>query len=170
MGTGRPVYVDVHDLPHDESSSEVSPIARMVELLRMRGVGAIPVTGTVADRGEKYLADVRAIVERDGRGACLKLAEDDVAEPHLLGSAIADVSQRLALSPSQLDLVLDLRYLGRSDLWTVRTSTLEAFRAIQRIGEFRNLVLAGGSVPQVLGPGDEGAKAPRTKARARSVA
>ena len=69
-GTGRPAYVDVHDLPlEDGSSSDVPPIARLSALLRIRGASAIPVTGTIADRGETYLADVRAVVELDGRGA-----------------------------------------------------------------------------------------------------
>ena len=158
-GTDRPVYVDVHDLPHETgSSSDGPPIARLLGLLRMRGARAIPVTGTIADRGETYLADVRAIAELDRRGACLRLAEDDLAEPHLLGSVIGDVLQSLGIAPSQLDVVLDLRYVGRSDLATVRATALEAVRAIHQVGEFRNLVLAGGSVPQMLGRADESAE------------
>lgn len=158
-GTARPVYIDAHDLPHEDGGSpHISAIARLLELLRMRGVRAIPVTGTTPDRGESYLAHVQEIVELDRRGACLRLAEDDIAEPHLLSLVIHEVLQRLGTAPSQMDIVLDLRYVGRSDLATLRATTLEALHAIQRVGEFRNLVLAGGSMPQVLGQSDAGAE------------
>lgn len=153
----RPVYVDVHDLPPDlRTSSGAQPITYLFELLRMHASLAIPVTGTEADRGQDYLAAVGAIVARDRRGACLRLAEDDLSEPQVLGVAIANVLSQLAIEPSALDVVLDFRYVGTRRADTLRAIALEALQAIQDTGSFRNLAIAGSSVPDMLGKRDRG--------------
>jgi hypothetical protein len=158
-GTTRPVYVDVHDLPPDvRTTSGAAPIACLFDFLRRHAALAIPVTGTTVDRGADYLAEVRAVVLRDRRGACLRLADDDLAEPQLLGDAVTDVLQRLSIGPEALDIVIDLRYVGGRQVGVMRATTLEALYAIRQSGQFRNLVLAGSSVPEMLGRADQGAQ------------
>ena len=109
------------------------------------------------------MADVRSVIERDQRGACLRLADDELAEPQRLGDAITDVLQRLSVRPEDLDIVIDLRYVGERQVSVVRSTTLEALYAIRASGQFRNLVLAGSSVPKNLGRTDQGA--PRRQTR-----
>lgn len=151
-GQERPVYVDIHDLPLDlRTSSGAQPIAYLLDVLRMNGSLAVPVTGTEADRGRDYLTAVNAIVARDRRGACLRLAEDDLVEPHLLQTGIAGVLELLKIEPSKLDLVLDIRYIGNRSPDSLQAILFEALQVIHRIGEFRNLAVAGSSVPQALG-------------------
>lgn len=151
-GPLRPVYVDVHDLPPDlRTSSGAQPITYLFDVQRMHGSLAVPVTGTEADRGRDYLTAVKAIVVRDQRGACLRLAEEDLVEPQLLQTGIGSVLDLLKIEPSKLDLVLDLRYIGNRSPDTLQPILLEALQVIHRIGEFRNLAIAGSSVPQALG-------------------
>lgn len=156
-GQDRPIYVDVHDLPPDlRTSSGAQPIAYLCDALRMHGSLAVPVTGTEADHDLDYLTAVSAIVARDRRGACLRLAEDDFVEQQLLKDGIARVLDLLKIDPSMLDVVLDLRYIGNRTHDSLQDVLLEALQNIHRIGQFRNLVIAGGSVPQTLGKSTQG--------------
>ena len=156
-GTMRPMYVDVHDLPLDlHTSSDTQPIVHLFDLLRMHSSLAVPVTGTEADRDKDYLESVRSIVARDRRGVCLRLTEDDLAERQTLGAATAAVLDFLAIGPSELDVILDFGHVGNRNPDTLGGTAYEALRAIHRIGRFRNIVVAGGSVPGNLGKRDLG--------------
>lgn len=153
----RPLYVDVHDLPLNlRTPSGMQPITYLFDLLRMHGSFAVPVTGTEPDRDRNYLAAVRAIVARDGRGACLRLADDDFAEPQTLGASVTGVLEHLAISPFELDVVFDFRYVGNRGLQSLRAAALEGLQAIRGIGPFRNVIIAGSGVPDMLGKRDQG--------------
>jgi len=156
-GTARPLYVDVHDLPLDlRTSSEVQPITYLFDLLRVHGSLAVPVTGTEPDRDRDYLAAIRAIVARDRMGACLRLAEDDFTEPQTLGTSVRGVLKDLAVKSSELDIVFDCRYVGNRGLDSLRAAALEGLQAIHDIGPFRNVIIAGSGVPDMLGRRDYG--------------
>lgn len=153
----RPVYVDVHDLPLDwKTTSGAQPIAYVVDYLRSRGSRVIPVTGTESDRGEDYLRTIRALVSRRDDGACLRLARDDLSEPRLLRSSISAVLDLIKLAPETIDIVLDLRYVGRESVESLRAMTLEALQVIEGLGQFRNIAIAGSSVPDVMNKRDQG--------------
>jgi hypothetical protein len=157
LGGTRPVYIDVHDLQLDlRTCSGAQPITFLLDSLRRRGALAIPVTGTEADRDRDYLAGVRSIVARDKRGACLRLTHDDLVEPHTLAASVTTVLDSLALATSELDVILDFRFIGNHNPDTLLGIALGALQAIQRLGRFRNTVLAGSSIPAVLGKQDHG--------------
>lgn len=153
---GRPMYIDVHDLPLDlRTSSGAQPIAHMVDALRKRGSRVIPVTGTEADRGRDYLNTVRALMV-GGDGVCLRLGRDEFEEPKLLSSSVPGVMEILKTDASNVDIVLDLRYVGRETIESLRATSLEALQAIYRIGNFRNVIVAGSSIPDLLTKRDQG--------------
>lgn len=144
--------MDVHDLPLNlRTASGAQPINLLFDLLRMHGSKAIPVTGTEAERGREYLAAIREIIARDHRGACLRLAEDDIAEPRMLVANVGDLLDFLAIAPSELDIVLDFRYVGNRNLDELRATALEALQAVHRVGRIRNIVVAGSGVPDMRG-------------------
>jgi len=146
----RPVYVDVHDLPLERTSTGTYPIAIIVDSLRSRGSRVIPVTGTEADRNKEYLNTIRALAFDGGDGACLRLARDELNEPKLLRSATLAVLELIKLPPESVDVVLDFRYVGRDTIESLRATTTEALQAVQSIGSFRNVAVAGSSVPDLL--------------------
>lgn len=146
----RATYVDAHDLALNlRTASGAQPIDFLFNLLRMHGSKAIPVTGTEAERGRKYLAAVREVVARDHMGACLRLAEDDIAEPRVLTASIVNLLEFLAIGPPELDVVLDFRFLGNRNPDSLRAIALEALQAIDRVGQLRNIVVAGSGVPDM---------------------
>lgn len=151
----RPMYVDVHDLPLDlRTLSGAQPIAYLVDALRKRGSRAIPVTGTKADRGRDYLNTVRALMIR-GDGVCLRLGRDEFEEPKLLNSSIPGIMEILKIDAGDMDIVLDLRYVGRETIESLRATLLEVLQAIYRIAVFRNVVVTGSSVPELLTKKDQ---------------
>ena len=154
-GSSRSVYVDAHNFPPGLlMSSGMHPITYVFELLRAHGSSAIPVTGTEEDREADYFAAIRSIAERERRGACLRLASDDLADRRMLGGAIANVLEKLWIDPQEMDIVLDFRFVGAGNIDSLRATAIESLYAIGRVGNFRNVVIAGGSVPDVLGKRD----------------
>jgi len=146
----RPVYIDVHDLPLERTSTGAYPIAVIVDSLRSLGSRVIPVTGTEADRDKEYLSTIRALVPSGGDGACLRLARDELNEPKLLRSSALAVLDLIKLPPESVDVVLDFRHVGRDTIESLRATTPEALQAVQSIGSFRNVAVAGSSVPDLL--------------------
>lgn len=153
----RPVYIDVHDLPLDwRTSSGMQPISFVVDALRARGSRAIPVTGTDENRDKTYIQSIRTIAGVTKDGACLRLTRDELSEPQLLRDAVHKTVDLLALDPSEIDVVLDFRYVGKDRTEELRGTTLNALQVLLAIGSFRNLIFAGGSVPEMLTKRDNG--------------
>ena len=152
----RPVYVDAHDLALDaRTSSGALPIAFLVDYFRSRGARVVPVTGTEDDRDMDYLLTMRALVAQVGDGACLRLQRDDLENAEILRSSIFSVLDIIRLLPEHVDIVFDLRYVGRDTPDSLRGIVLEALQIIESIGIFRNIAVAGSSVPDAMGKRDQ---------------
>lgn len=153
----RPVYVDVHDLdPVLRTSTGVQPIAFVLNQLRLRGSRAIPVTGTEADRGRDYVIAVKALAAQYGEGVCFRLDRDELADADRLHQSLTALLDAVSVEPANTDLILDYRYVGRETPETIRSSALDALKAIAGVGQFRNVVLAGTSIPDRLNKRDVG--------------
>lgn len=153
----RPFYLDVHDLPLDaRTSSGSQPISFLVDYFRSRGARVVPVTGTEEDRGSEYLQTIRALTSQDGDGCCLRLMPDDLGDASRLISSISFVLETVRLSPNDVDVLIDLRYVGRDSTEALRANMLESLQVINSISRFRNIVVSGSSVPDVLGRRDQG--------------
>ncbi len=156
-GRDRPVYVDVHDLdPTLRTTAGAQPIAFVLDQLRQRGSRAVPTTGTIDDRGIDYVRAVKLLLAQYPDGVCIRLAKDELLDPGQLLSALATVLDALASQPAYVDLILDYRYVGRDRPEALRASAREALNTIARFGQFRNIVLAGTSIPDRLGKHDIG--------------
>jgi hypothetical protein len=118
--------------------------------MRLRGLRPIPVTGTEAERGPDYLEAIRALIPRESDGICVRLERDELNEPKLLRTSLSSTVDVLFFDPDRVDLILDFRYVGRDAVEVLRATTLEALRVIRDVGLFRNITIAGGSVPDQL--------------------
>ena len=151
----RVCYLDVHSLPLDwYTTSGRLPLQFLVDYLRARRSRVIPVTSSVLDRGPAYLHAVRGVSQPEG--VCLRLARDELLEPKLLSSSLQETIDILKLDPSQIDVVLDFRYVGNDNSEFLRAAALEALRVVAGFGVFRNLSIAASSVPDLLPKKDQG--------------
>lgn len=153
----RAVYVDVHDLDPDlRTTMGLQPIAFLLNQLRLRGSRAIPVTGTAADRGMNYVVAIRALISQYPDGLCVRLDRDELSDAVALSRNLIELLNTVSVEPTNTDLILDYRYVGREKPEVIRTSALEALNAIAGIGQFRNVALAGTSIPDRLDKRDNG--------------
>lgn len=153
----RPFYVDVHDLdPALRTTGGGQPVEFLIDRLRQYGLSGVPVTGTERDRGADYLDGVGRIIRRYGCGVALRFARDELEEPRLLEQLTYRALDRLCVRPEECDAILDFGYVGADRVENVRATTLDALSVISQVGEFRNFVLLGSSIPAQLGKGDQG--------------
>lgn len=153
----RPAYVDMHNLPsHVRMASGAHPLTYVFEHLNMHSAQAIPVTGTAADRDAAYSSAARTIVRRDRRGAALRLAREDLENRSALGAGISETLDFLGLTPAECDLLFDFRYVLAKEVNGLRALALEVLQIATSLGNFRNMIVAGGSIPEQIGKQDQG--------------
>ena len=152
----RPVYVDVHDFPLEIRVRGVWPIIHLVDGLMSRGLRPIPVCGTVSERGSEYVHAVRRLAARNGYGACLRIERDEIDDSKALSDSIAETLALLDVPTESVDVILDFGFVGRETAQTLRSIVSEALHVVRASGQFRNLAVAGGSVPEQLPKRDTG--------------
>ena len=153
----RPAYVDMHNLPsHVRMTSGAHPLTYVFEHLNMYGIQAIPVTGTAADRDATYSNAAQSIVRQGQHGALLRLAREDFEDRSTLSGAISEVLDFLKLTPAACDLLFDFRYILAKEVNGLRALALEILQIATKLGNFRNMIVAGGSIPEQLGKQNQG--------------
>lgn len=154
---GGRIYFDVHDFPPElVTETGLQPIEYLAQRLRRSGTVCVPVTGTISDRGPEYVESVRDIAVTDHKGVCLRLARDELEEPTFLEEAIGATLEALRVSPGKTDLVMNFAFVGNDKAERLRSVARDAIDAIIRIGNFRNIVLSGTSIPAQLGKRTKG--------------
>jgi hypothetical protein len=154
---GGRIYFDVHDFPPElVTDSGLQPIKYLAQRLRQNGTACVPVTGTIMDRGLEYVEAVRDIAVTDRKGVCLRLARDELEEPALLEESIHETLQALGVTPAKTDLVMNFAFVGKDKAERLRSVARDALDAINAMGDFRNIVLSGTSVPAQLGKRTKG--------------
>ena len=152
-----PMYVDVHDFPLETRvATGVLPITFLFDILKQYGSSAVPVTGVKADREIDYLHAVGKIVGRDGKGACLRLQEDDLSDLQGLNPSVIEALAAVGLATGDIDLILDFGFIGGRNPDSLSELAIEALRTISVLGTFRNVIVSGTSVPERLGKKDQG--------------
>ncbi len=137
-------------------TSGAHPLTYVFEHLNMHGIQAIPVTGTAADRDATYSSAAQSIVRQGQRGALLRLAREDLENRSTLSSAISEALDFLKLTPAACDLLFDFRYILAKEVNGLRALALEVLQIATRLGNFRNMIVAGGSIPEQLGKQTQG--------------
>lgn len=151
----RSCYIDAYSLPLEwRTTTGQLPLPYLVRSLRARGAQVVPVTGSPTDRGFEYVHSVRSISEPEG--VCLRIARDELWEPRLLRESLGETIGVLGLDTSQIDVVLDFRYVGKDNFDHLRAAALDALRIVASFGTFRNLSVAASSVPDALTKKDQG--------------
>ena len=89
----------------DQMANGQHPVAFVFDELRVQGVLAIPVIGVEPD--SNWRAACRKVVSEDGRGLCLRIGIESVAEP-TLGTAIQSLLRRCDVGIGDCDVIVDL--------------------------------------------------------------
>jgi hypothetical protein len=152
----RPVYLDAHAFPLDALIGGMPPVAVVARGLAARGFQAVPVVGTESERGREYIAAIRRLAVDLGTGVCVRVEREELGEPMAFAASLSQTLDLLGVSAHMVDLVLDMDYVGKQSTPEVSSTAREALQAATSIGDFRNTVLVGGSVPEQLPKRDTG--------------
>jgi len=152
----RPLYLDAHDFQVETRISGDTPVGIVSQALHLHGYRVIPVTGTEAERGIEYVREIASVARAVGAGICLRVEREEVDDPTALRQSLARTLDHLLAGSGEVDLLIDMGFVGDDDVANLRSSLLEAIQIASRLYKFRNIATAGGSVPEQLGKKDTG--------------
>lgn len=148
-GAERLIFVDLLWIAEsDRMADGAHPLAHVFSTARDRGLQLIPVTGLM--RGNEYQTACRDIFSCDARGVCLRLQREDFDETQDLGQQVAALLDVLGVSPSETDLILDLRALGATEGSTFMAAVPAFMRSVPQLADWRSFALAATAFPENL--------------------
>ncbi|XSG81232.1 MAG: beta family protein [Methyloligella sp. ZOD6] len=147
-GTDAPVFVDLGFVDSEiRMADEAHPVDALFARLDGAGVQAIPVTAT--DRDDDYQAAIRTVVDRDGRGLCIRASADDIDVEDIFG-ALEDLADGAGVERASVDLVIDFRAIEASQVNLLRRLVVRAIDNLPNVEEYRTLTLLTGAFPTNL--------------------
>jgi hypothetical protein len=108
------LFIDLYGLLPEENvaSGENATIAGF-KLLKSKGIVATPVYGF--ERNDEIWSDLEKLVSASGTGFCFRISIDDLDDlAEDTWSQIIERTVQLKLSPSKVDIIIDLRYIGET--------------------------------------------------------
>ncbi len=152
----RPVYIDAHDYAVDTLIDRRTPVELVTEGIRAHGFRPVPVTGCESERGADYVRITGQLAAKVGTGICLRVERDDIVDARTLADTLSRSLTLLPIPIQEVDLLLDLGFVGKDSPMELNALIREALYAVAQLGEFRNVVVAGGSMPEQLPKRDTG--------------
>lgn len=156
-GVANSIYIDLsryHPGQTDRKNRHIA--AFLFDCVRQAKLKAIPVTGSLAERGpgSAYLDAVASAAKLGGRGAALRLSHIDYRDAGELTRELQAGLSYLALPPEQVDLFLDAESIALmppdfADEERLLAELKEAVRTAEAF-KFRSIVFIGSSVPENL--------------------
>jgi Beta protein len=155
------IFLDACLLADEDLIDDRHPLALILEGAAEQGLNVVPVTGLT--RGEKYTEAVNEALDRDKRGACLRLEGEDLEEPEQLPTILTEALNVLSLSAGDVDLVVDLGAITAEQQWAGATVRL-LLAALPQVSEWRTLTLIASSFPLDLSGVDAESVVPHPRA------
>lgn len=106
LGTAWPFFIDGFYIEEDDKLEDGSePVAALFSALRHAKLKFIPAIGL--DRVADYAESVKAAIEVDGRGCCLRLLESDLESLAELKPQVESLLAFLGVGATEADLLVD---------------------------------------------------------------
>lgn len=153
--SGRDVFVDFYGfLPGAKLKSGVDATIGGLRLLKNKGLVVTPAYGF--DRDDALWTPLQAEVQKLSNGFCFRVDIDDLDDrSEETWEAILERSAQLYLSPGNIDIFVDLRYVGQSSTQVLKNLVLDFLSFMPAGSKYRSLILSGssalkhvGSIPQ----------------------
>lgn len=150
-GTARPIFLDLYLIPdHERMASGEHPIAHVFEEGRIRGLQLIPVTGRDRNNEARQAAIEQA--NKDQRGLCLRLTDEDLGDPQELRRFFDGVLADLEGRPGDVDIVLDFGPVSPDAANTFKVAVESTIRTLAYVEEWRSLIFAATAFPENMSP------------------
>jgi hypothetical protein len=142
-GTAHPIAVDMEDV----DATPNHPIDALFAEARNVGLQLVPVTSP--SRSTAHQAAVVRAAQADGRGAVLRLEQDELFDGTTLGG-IQQLIAPLGAQPAQVDIVCDLGFIAGQASPMLSTAIRGALSQLPHSGAWRHIVLAASAFPSDL--------------------
>jgi hypothetical protein len=116
----------------------------------------IPVTGTTAERGRGYVREIAQRAEGLGSGLCIRVEREEVEDNGALQASLLETLDQLSGAMAHIDLLLDFGFVGPDKASEIANIAANALSIAFSTAAWRNVAVAGGSVPDQLGKKDTG--------------
>lgn len=144
-GSSGPIFLDLGLVGYTLRMADGRhPVDDLFERLSLLGIEAIPVTAT--DRDAEYQNAVRSVITRDGRGVCIRVSVDDLADPASMGG-IGEIARNLTDELGQVDLVIDFGAIEPAQIALLQTIVTSTVRNLPNLETYRTLTLLSGAFP-----------------------
>jgi hypothetical protein len=158
---GRPFFLDFRRLDsrakvivgQNGRKAAVGVIEHVFEHCRSLGLAFIPVLAPVHDAHRA--SRVRAAVERDGRGLCLRVPGAAAFWSDGFADSIRSLLASVGASCAQTDLLIDLAHIPSPPGFTDRHIT-RLVENVPNLDEWRSLIVAGTVTPATAAGWEEG--------------
>ncbi|WP_375746251.1 beta family protein [Corallococcus interemptor] len=145
---GGCAFIDgLHLTPAQTMASGEHPLAYVLAKARESGVALVPVTGP--ERDSEYLSTVRAAVEEDKRGVCIRVRKNELFGDDL-DEALASTLRKAGATRESADLVLDLGPIAPDDVSVLSKSLPGVIGGIDGLMTYRTLTVAAGAFPRSI--------------------
>jgi hypothetical protein len=140
-----PVFVDYYWWDNDQrtESGQLAAVQGF-DMLLASGWRVTPVYAI--GRGERSWDQMPRIVSQHGQGFCFRVDADQLEDA--TDATVEEISARcneLAISPSQIDVIVDLRDVRQANWRTLRRSCIDFLTALTPGKEYRSIAIAGSS-------------------------
>ncbi|MCS5697253.1 beta family protein [Desulfofundulus thermocisternus] len=147
-GLEKPLFIDLLLLdPSERMSDGKHPLSFIREKAKAENIKIVPVTGY--DRDPSYQTEVKKANAEDALGICIRLTDDDFT--YDLESRLNELLEYFKIAPSQVDIVIDFKYISPQDVKKTLFTAIGLLNSIPQINEWRSLTLCGTSFPEHLG-------------------
>lgn len=151
MGSMRVLYVDTFDIPLDcRCANGEHTLTAIHRHLAAGNLSPIPVYGF--DRDDAYLNAIVHLPHFHALGLCLRLDDLDISIPDELASRVKNLCSDVELPSNKVDIVIDHRSLITKSGNSLRSSSIEAIRALWDEFSYRSVVLSGSNYPRDITP------------------
>lgn len=139
------IFVDFYGLMPDDKTVDGSNaiIAGFRQLIAINRV----VTPTYGfDRNDEIWPDLKKVVGSFGQGICFRVSIDDLDDHgEETWTQIIERAADLNLKPSDVDIVIDLRYIGDEDEQILKELVVDFLALNSNVSNYRSIVVAGSS-------------------------
>jgi hypothetical protein len=150
--TGDPYFVDLLFFDVKGGAPNAAPLGAVVACLnaaKANGQCAIPVTGT--GRSPAYQKAVKKFSDAQ-KGVAIRLIPEDFEDEGDLATALGSLAQFLGLTPSSLDLIVDLGSVADQNAAVIAQLHRANLGIIPTISAWRSLTVVAGAFPMSLAP------------------
>lgn len=149
--SGRNLFVDFYGLlPGQKLKGGTDATIGGFRLLRGKGLKIVPTYGF--DRDDGLWTPLRAEVDKHGKGFCFRVDIDDLDDrSEETWGAIIERSAELGLSSKEIDIFIDLRYVGDSDVGRLKELVLDFLSFAPPNAAYRSVIVSGSSALKHVG-------------------